>query len=103
MKSAHKRKAATIDSRDDTIGYRGCNRKCHSGMIGLPSRQIPFALAEAPASIISVLLMVGRINELSGYAQVALAVASGQDITTLGYYYQRRGPCKMCCRGTLYT
>lgn len=94
MKSAHKRKAATIDSRDDTIGYRGCNRKCHSGMIGL---------AEVPASIISVLLMVGSITELSGYAQVALAVASGQDITTLGYYYQRRGPCKMCCRGTLYT
>jgi len=87
-------------------------------MIGLAGRRVPIALAVVPASIVSVLLMVGGITILSGYAQMAdEAVASGQDmwiavsptalfpvwgaalaVATLGYYYRRRGPCGMCGR-----
>ena len=88
-------------------------------MIGLAGRRVPIALAVVPASIVSVLLMVGGITLWSGYAQmVDKAVASGQDmgivvgptllfpvwavslaVATLGYYYRRRGPCKVCGRG----
>ena len=88
-------------------------------MIGLAGRRVPIALAVVPASIVSVLLMVGGITIWSGYAQLAdAAVTSGQDIgivvgptllfpvwgvalavATLGYYYRRRGPCRMCGRG----
>ena len=88
-------------------------------MIGLAGRRVPIALAVVPASIVSVLLMVGGITILSGYAQMAdEAVAGGQDmwiavsptalfpvwgaalaVATLGYYYRRRGPCGMCGRG----
>jgi len=50
-------------------------------MIGLAGRRVPIALAVVPASIVSVLLMVGGITILSGYAQMAdEAVASGQDM-----------------------
>jgi hypothetical protein len=89
-------------------------------MIGLAGRRVPIALAVVPASIVSVLLMVGGIAIWSGWAQMANeAVASGQDmgivvgptalfpvwgvalaVATLGYYYRRRGPCGMCGRGT---
>ena len=89
-------------------------------MIGLAGRRVPIALAVVPASIVSVLLMVGGIAIWSGWAQMAdEAVASGQDmgivvgpialfplwavslaVATLGYYYRRRGPCGMCGRGT---
>jgi hypothetical protein len=89
-------------------------------MIGLAGRRVPIALAVVPASIVSVLLMVGGIAILSGWAQMANeAVASGQDmgivvgptalfpvwavslaVATLGYYYRRRGPCGMCGSGT---
>jgi hypothetical protein len=88
-------------------------------LIGLAGRRVPIALAVVPASIVSVLLMVGGIAIWSGWAQMAdAAVASGQDmgivvgptalfpvwgaalaVTTLGYYYRRRGPCGMCGRG----
>jgi hypothetical protein len=88
-------------------------------MIGLAGRRVPIALAVVPASIVSVLLMVGGITLWSGYAQMAdKAVASGQDmgivvgptllfpvwavslaVATLGYYYRRRGPCGKCGRG----
>jgi hypothetical protein len=88
-------------------------------MIGLAGRRVPIALAVIPASIVSVLLMVGGIAIWSGYAQMAdAAVASGQDmgivvgpvallpvwavslaVATLGYYYRRRGPCSVCGRG----
>ena len=88
-------------------------------MIGLAGRRVPIALAVVPASIVSVLLMVGGIAMWSGYAQMAgVAVASGQDmgivvgpivlfpvwgaalaVATLGYYYRRRGPCSTCGRG----
>jgi hypothetical protein len=89
-------------------------------MIGLAGRRVPIGLAVVPASIVSVLLMVGGISILSGWAQMAdNAVAIGQDIwivvgpialfpvwavslavATLGYYYRRRGPCGRCGRGT---
>jgi hypothetical protein len=88
-------------------------------IIGLAGRRVPIALAVVPASIVSVLLMVGGITIWSGYAQmVEAAVASGQDMVivvgptallpvwavslamaTLGYYYRRRGPCRICGRG----
>ena len=88
-------------------------------MIGLAGRRVPIALAVVPASIVSVLLMVGGIAILSGYTQMADAVAvSGEDmgivvgpvalfplwsvslaVATLGYYYRRRGSCRVCGRG----
>jgi len=90
-----------------------------SWMLGLAGRRVPIALAVVPASIVSVLLMVGGIAMWSGYAQMAgVAAASGQDmeivvgpvalfpvwavslaVGTLGYYYRRRGPCRACGRG----
>jgi hypothetical protein len=90
-----------------------------SWMIGLAGRRVPIPLAVVPASIVSVLLMVGGITIWSGMAQMAdNAVASGEDmwivvgptllfpvwgaalaVATLGYYYRRRGPCSVCGRG----
>jgi hypothetical protein len=72
-----------------------------------------------PASVISVLLSVGGISIWSSCAPLAdAAVASGQDlwvvvgptwlfpiwgaalaVATLGYYYRRRGQCRVCGRG----
>jgi hypothetical protein len=91
-------------------------------MIGLAGRRVPMALAVVPASIVSVLLIVGGISIWSGMAQMAdAAAASGQDmgivvgptalfpvwgvalaVATLGYYYRRRGPCSVCgsCGGS---
>jgi hypothetical protein len=89
-------------------------------MMGLAGRRVPIALAVVPASIVSVLLMVGGISIWSSYAQMAgQAAASGQDmgivvgptllfpvwavllaVATLGYYSRRRGPCGICGRGT---
>jgi hypothetical protein len=91
-----------------------------SWMIGLAGRRVPIALAVVPASIVSVLLMVGGITIWSSYAQMAdTAARLGEDVmivvgpaalflvwgaalavATLGYYYRRRGPCGMCGRGT---
>ncbi len=88
-------------------------------MIGLAGRRVPMALAVVPASIMSVLLMVGGIAILSGYGQMSDALAAtGQDmlivvgptflflvwgvalaVATLGYYFRRRGPCGKCGRG----
>jgi hypothetical protein len=88
-------------------------------MIGLAGRRVPLALAVIPASIASVLFVVGGIAIWSGYAQMAdAAAASGLDmkivvgpmtlfpvwgvaliVATLGYYYRRRGPCSWCGRG----
>jgi hypothetical protein len=89
-------------------------------MIGLAGRRVPIALAVVPASIVSVLLMVGGITIGSRFAQMSdTAAAVGEDIwivvgptllfplwaislaaATLGYYYRRRGPCSVCGRGT---
>ncbi len=91
-------------------------------MLGLAGRRVPIALALVPASIVSVLFVVGGIAMWSGYAQaVAQTLTGGAEnldilgelptmlfpvwgvalaIATLGYYYRRRGPCATCGRGT---
>jgi hypothetical protein len=95
-------------------------------MIGLSGRRIPIALAVVPASLVSVLLIVGGVGIWSDVAQmVANLVAAGVEdteiigqiifvlgptllfpvwgialaVATLGYYYRRRGPCTVCGRG----
>ena len=88
-------------------------------MIGLAGRRVPIALAVVPASIMSVLLAVGGFTLMPGSGQMAgNAAAAGENfwvvvgpvllfpfwgvalaVATLGYYYRRRGPCKMCGRG----
>jgi len=95
-------------------------------MIGLAGRRVPIALAVVPASLVSVLLMVGGIVIWSALpGMVARVVAGGAKgigivweiispigptllfpvwgvalaVATLGYYYRRRGPCRMCGRG----
>ena len=95
-------------------------------MIGLAGRRVPIALAVIPASLASVLLIVGGIGIWSNLAQmVANAAAAGAEglgligeiifqvgptllfpvwggalaVATLGYYYRRRGPCSVCGRG----
>ena len=95
-------------------------------MSGLAGRRVPIALAVIPASLASVLLIVGGIGIWSGLDQmVANAAAAGSAgigligeiifqvgptllfpvwgvalaVATLGYYYRRRGPCSVCGRG----
>ncbi len=95
-------------------------------MIGLAGRRVPIALAVVPASLISVILVVGGVTILAGIPQmIANARAAGIDpasligeiismlgpmalfplwgaalaVATLGYYYRRRGPCRICGRG----
>jgi hypothetical protein len=95
-------------------------------MIGLAGRPVPIALAIVPASLVSVLLMVGGIVIWSGLAQMVAALAAGGAegieligeiifqvgptllfpvwgaalaVAMLGYYYRRRGPCGVCGRG----
>ena len=95
-------------------------------MIGLAGRRVPIALAVVPASLASVLLIVGGIGIWSGLGQmVANLVAVGAEnkeiigaiifqlgptllfpvwgvalaVATLGYYYRRRGLCRVCGRG----
>jgi hypothetical protein len=95
-------------------------------MIGLAGRRVPIVLAVIPASLASVLLIVGGIGIWSGLAQmVANAAAAGAEglgliaeiifqvgptllfpvwgvalaVATLAYYFRRRGPCSVCGRG----
>jgi hypothetical protein len=95
-------------------------------MIGLAGRRVPMALAVVPASLVSVLLIVGGIGIWSGLDRMVAALAAagakgtglaGETIfqvgptllfpvwgaalavAALGYYYRRRGPCSMCGRG----
>ena len=95
-------------------------------MIGLSGRRVPITLAVVPASLASVLLIVGGIGIWSGLAQmVANSAGAGSKgigligeivfqagptllfpvwgaalvVATLGYYYRRRGPCSVCGRG----
>jgi hypothetical protein len=95
-------------------------------MIGLAGRRVPIPLAVVPASLVSVLLIVGGISIWSGLAQMVAALAAGGAkgigligeivfqvgptllfpvwgvalaVATLGYYYRRRGPCSVCGRG----
>ena len=93
---------------------------------GLAGRRVPIALAVVPASLASVLLIVGGIGIWSGLGLMAAnAKAAGSEgialieeiviglgptllfpvwgaalaVATLGYYYRRRGPCSVCGRG----
>jgi hypothetical protein len=97
-----------------------------SWMIGLAGRRVPIALAVVPASLVSVLLVVGGIAIWSGLARMVVALAAGGAegmgliggiifqvgptllfpvwggalaVATFGYYYRRRGPCRVCGRG----
>ncbi len=96
-------------------------------MIGLAGRRVPIALAVVPASLVSVLLVVGGIVIWSGLGRMVAALTStgaggmgliegilfqvgptllfpvwgaGLAVATLGYAYRRRGPCAICGRGT---
>lgn len=88
-------------------------------MMGLAGRRVPIALAVIPASIVSVLLIVGGISIISGYEQMlAGSAATGENFwivagptflfplwgaalaaATLFYYFRRRGPCSICGQG----
>ena len=95
-------------------------------MIGLAGRRVPIALAVIPASIVSVLLIVGGIGIWFGLGQMVtnMVASEAEDIevimalvfqlgptllfpvwgaalavATLGYYYRRRGLCSVCGRG----
>jgi hypothetical protein len=95
---------------------------------GLAGRRVPIALAVVPAALVAVLLVVGGIGIWSGLAGMAADLAAGGAegmgivgavifqvgptllfpvwgtalaVATLGYYYRRRGPCKICGRGAL--
>jgi hypothetical protein len=97
---------------------------------GLGGRRVPIGLAVVPASLASVLLIVGGIGIWSSLTQMVANLISagvlGTDliravifqlggtllfplwgvalaVATLGYYYRRRGPCSVCGRGTPIT
>jgi hypothetical protein len=95
-------------------------------MIGLAGRRVPIALAVVPASLVSVLLVVGGIAVWSRLDRMVAALAAGGAegigiiwgivsevgpvllfpvwgialaVAALGYYYRRRSPCGVCGRG----
>ncbi len=96
-------------------------------MFGLAGRRVPIALAVVPASLVSVLLVVGGVGIWSGlgWMVAALKAAGGAAgpgivvevifqlgptllfpvwggalaVATLAYYYRRRAPCGKCGRG----
>jgi hypothetical protein len=95
-------------------------------MIVLARRRVPLALAVVPASLVSVLLLVGGVVVWSQLGQmVARMAARGAEgpeiisavvfgvggvllfpvwgaalaVATLGYYYRRRSPCGVCGPG----
>jgi hypothetical protein len=95
-------------------------------MMGLAGRPVPIALAIVPASLVSVLLVVGGVGIWAGLSQMVTGmVAAGAQgaeirgailfqlgptllfpvwgvalaVATLSYYYRRRGPCHVCGRG----
>ncbi len=95
-------------------------------MIGLAGRRVPIALAIIPASLVSVLLIVGGTAIWSDLNRMTAALASigpgrlgliggiifqvgptllfpvwglALAVGTLGYYFRRRGPCGVCGRG----
>ena len=96
-------------------------------MIGLAGRRVPVALAVIPASLASVLLIVGGITIWFDLPQmfanlVAIETETREIISgllfelgptllfpvwgialavaTVGYYFRRRGACTVCGRGT---
>jgi hypothetical protein len=97
-------------------------------MIGLAGRRVPIALAVVPASLVSVLLVVGGIGIWFGLSQMVANMVAAKvggigifgaiifqlgptllfpawgmalAVATLGFYYRRRGPCRECGRGGL--
>jgi hypothetical protein len=99
-------------------------------MIGLSGHRVPITLAVVPASLASVLLVVGGIGIWSGLDQMivnlAASGAEGREfigaiifqvgptllfpvwgvalaVAALGYYYRRRGTCSVCGRGASAT
>lgn len=95
-------------------------------MLGLAGRRVPIALAVVPASLASVLLIVGGIGiwSVTGQMLANMTTAGAGDreivgaiifqlgptllfpvwgaalaVATLGYYYRRRGACEVCGRG----
>ncbi|MDT0302558.1 hypothetical protein [Streptomonospora wellingtoniae] len=91
-------------------------------MPGLAGRRVPVALAVLPACAVAVLVFVGGIAMVSGYAAMAggFADSSGQfgaevlvgllaalfpvwgvalAVAALGYHLRRRGSCADCGRG----
>jgi hypothetical protein len=99
-------------------------------MIGLAGRRVPIGLAVVPAAFVSVLLVVGGIVIWSHLGQMVSRLAAGGAhgmelvagtafqvgptllfpvwgvavaVATLGYYDRRRGPCRVCGRGSSET
>ncbi len=97
-----------------------------SWMIGLTGRRVPLSLAIIPASLVSVLLMVGGLAIWLRLPKMALNLAAtgieglaivweifivigptllfplwgaALTVATLCYYYRRRNPCRVCSRG----
>ncbi|MBV2366374.1 hypothetical protein ACFPZ0_00890 [Streptomonospora nanhaiensis] len=90
-------------------------------MVGLAGRRVPIALAVAPASVVSVLVLVGGFAMWSGYAELVGQGVSGDaeaaglmavlpgllfpvwgvalGAATLAYYLRRRGTCAVCGNG----
>ncbi len=95
-------------------------------MPGLAGRRVPIALAVVPAAFVSVLLIVGGMSIWAALPEMAAALAStgvagpaltwgivfqvgptllfpvwgtALAIAALGYYFRRRGPCRVCGRG----
>jgi hypothetical protein len=96
-------------------------------VVGLAGRRVPIALAIIPASLAAMLLLVGGIGIWSDLGQMLANLTAGgaQDteivgailfelgptllvpvwgmalaVAALGCYYRRRGPCRLCGRGT---
>jgi hypothetical protein len=94
-------------------------------MVGLARRRVPIALAVVPAALVSVLLIVGGLGIWSSLPQMAVALAASGSaeiglaweilnqvgptllfpvwgialaVAALGYYYRRRGVCRVCGR-----
>jgi hypothetical protein len=97
-------------------------------MIGLAGRRVPITLAVVPAALVSVLFVVGGIVIWAGLAGMAANLSAGGAkgmglitgiifqvgptllfpvwgvalaVAILGYYFRRRGQCKVCGRGAL--
>jgi hypothetical protein len=95
-------------------------------MVGLAGRRVPIALAVVPASLVSVLLVVGGLVVWSHLDRMVATLAAGGAegigliwglisavgavllfpvwgvalaVAALGYYYRRRTPCSVCGRG----
>jgi len=87
-------------------------------MPGLAGRRVPIALAVVPASLVSVLLVVGGVVIWCSLSRMPLSPgailfaigptllfplwAAALAVATLGYYYRRRPPCTVCGAGAIH-